>query len=277
MNGCDLADQQTGYYGVFERKPVKWWKKLFYFMFEICVTNSHILHTLAKGQSSSLLEHKKKLFNVRSFEALAVATRTDEDRKRDEARQRGRPSATIMERFVGNSHFISYKKNDSPCAYCNEPGAAKKKRTNFFCNGCSTKPHLHAKHCFERYHTEAYLHQAFHQAFLILLVVKKNSSCEDDEVERDEEARDPNYNPSGANEEVSASDSEDDCSLTDAQPILTQDNTPLAPAKQSDEGIQRTLPGRKTTRKRIRDEAEWKTKYKKKGKEQWKRVCNKKR
>ncbi|GFR84553.1 reverse transcriptase [Elysia marginata] len=33
---------------------------------------------------------------------------------------------------------------------------------------------------------------------------EKNSSSEDDEVEKDEEARDPNYNPSGANEEVSA-------------------------------------------------------------------------
>ncbi|RUS74424.1 hypothetical protein EGW08_017818, partial [Elysia chlorotica] len=86
---------------------------------------------------------------------------------------------------------------------------------------------------------------------------------------KDEEDRDPSYNPHGASNENSegetdSSDSEDDCPITDAQPILPEYDTPIAPAISPDNRMQSTHPGRNTTRKRVRDEADWKTNIRKK-------------
>jgi hypothetical protein len=41
--GVDRSDQMLSYYS-FERKTVKWWKKLFFHLFDLVVVNSHILH-----------------------------------------------------------------------------------------------------------------------------------------------------------------------------------------------------------------------------------------
>ncbi|CAG5134671.1 unnamed protein product [Candidula unifasciata] len=43
MNGCDVADQRLGYYGLHTRKTKKWWKKLFQWIMEICCINAYVL------------------------------------------------------------------------------------------------------------------------------------------------------------------------------------------------------------------------------------------
>ncbi|XP_005099007.1 piggyBac transposable element-derived protein 4 [Aplysia californica] len=151
INGCDRADQQSGHYGLFSRKTVKWWKKLFYFMLELCQTNAHVLYSLSHEKRISLLDFKKKL--VKGLTKLSVLTMTDEEKAREEARHPGRPAVSLPERFVGNKHLVAHSPNDRICHYCSK-GTGKRMRTNFFCSGCSTKPHLHPKDCFERYHTD---------------------------------------------------------------------------------------------------------------------------
>ena len=42
--GVDRSDQMLSYYS-FERKTIKWWKKLFFCLFDLVEVNSHILHT----------------------------------------------------------------------------------------------------------------------------------------------------------------------------------------------------------------------------------------
>ena len=147
MNGCDRADQQTGYYGVFNRKTIKWWKKLFYFMFEITQTNAHILYTLSHPNQNrlSLLQFKQTL--VDKLTRLSILTKT-------EARQPGRPATSLIERFTGNKHLIRHSPNHTNCEYCGK-GSGSRKRTNFFCIRCSSHPHLHPKNCFEQFHLEA--------------------------------------------------------------------------------------------------------------------------
>ena len=71
MNGCDRADQMTGYYNIYQRKTVKWWKKLFYFMIEATQTNACILHQLAH-KWQSLAKFKNSL--VKEMEELASST-----------------------------------------------------------------------------------------------------------------------------------------------------------------------------------------------------------
>ena len=41
--GANRSDQMLSYYS-FERKTIKWWKKLFFHLFDVAVVNAHILH-----------------------------------------------------------------------------------------------------------------------------------------------------------------------------------------------------------------------------------------
>ena len=43
MNGVDLVDQLTVFYG-FVRKSCKWWPKVLFWLFEVTVINSYILY-----------------------------------------------------------------------------------------------------------------------------------------------------------------------------------------------------------------------------------------
>lgn len=43
MGGVDRFDQQRGQYNV-GRKSRKWWKRIFYFLVDVAITNAHILH-----------------------------------------------------------------------------------------------------------------------------------------------------------------------------------------------------------------------------------------
>ena len=48
MNGCDRMDQMLSYYNVFNRKTVKWWKRLFMWCFEVSQANAYILFCLTR-------------------------------------------------------------------------------------------------------------------------------------------------------------------------------------------------------------------------------------
>jgi hypothetical protein len=41
--GVDKSDQMLSYYS-FQRNSVKWWKKLFFHLFNLALVNAHILH-----------------------------------------------------------------------------------------------------------------------------------------------------------------------------------------------------------------------------------------
>ena len=154
MNGCDRADQLAGYYNVFDRKTYKWWKKLFYWILELAQINARILFNKTRqndnpqGKTCSLRSFKKTL--IIQLEALAVSVMTPEEMKKSKPCL-SRENNSLTERFTGNLHLVSHSPNDRNCVVCSTP--AKRRRTNFFCKGCSHKPFLHPKDCFEQYHT----------------------------------------------------------------------------------------------------------------------------
>ena len=51
MNGVDKLDQKLSFYPCM-RKTVKWTKKIFYYLMEICLNNAHILY---KAKASETL------------------------------------------------------------------------------------------------------------------------------------------------------------------------------------------------------------------------------
>lgn len=61
MNGCDKLDQMISYYNNFDRKTVKWWKRLFMWIIEISQINACIIYTLSRPETNSLEGLQKKL------------------------------------------------------------------------------------------------------------------------------------------------------------------------------------------------------------------------
>ena len=52
MGGVDLADQNLSYYSMTTRKTLKWWKKVFWRLVNICITNSRIISCSNNPQST---------------------------------------------------------------------------------------------------------------------------------------------------------------------------------------------------------------------------------
>jgi hypothetical protein len=59
--GVDRSDQELPYYS-FSRKTIKWWKKLFFHLFDLAVVNAHILHRKS---------NKKKMLPEMFYEKFA--------------------------------------------------------------------------------------------------------------------------------------------------------------------------------------------------------------
>ena len=148
MNGCDRMDQTVAYYGQFNRKTVKWWKRIFLWLLEICQANAYILHSLTRADDApklSLKKFKHNLITQIEQEAVRIMPPNADVRRQGP----GRPST--LERFQGNKHLVKHVKEDRNCVVCSTPAA--RKRTNFVCSGCTGNPHLHPKECFHTYHT----------------------------------------------------------------------------------------------------------------------------
>lgn len=142
MNGCDKADQNIGYYGPFGRKSNKWWRKIFFWMLEIAQFNSHILYTLSHPDQKRMPLRNFKDQLIRQMQEHVTLIQTV-------------PSAqpVLVERFTSSSrHLIQYTQKDRNCVYCST--SQNRRRTKFFCSGCSDHPFLHPKHCFYAYHSK---------------------------------------------------------------------------------------------------------------------------
>ena len=60
MNGVDKADQYTAYYA-FVRKSRKWWRKLFFWLFEVTLVNSYILYRTNTTRPSSHSQFRRSV------------------------------------------------------------------------------------------------------------------------------------------------------------------------------------------------------------------------
>ncbi len=136
MGGVDIADQFGCYYS-FDRRTVKWWRKLFFWLMEVSIVNAYILY---KGEHrGSHVDFRRKLVVglCEGFPPLNVR------------RCLLRPPQ-IHERLLG-SHFPSLGDRRRRCTVCNT--TSTRHDTKYFCKTCTTHPALHVDICFERYHT----------------------------------------------------------------------------------------------------------------------------
>jgi len=151
MNGCDRADQMLSYYSTHNRKTRRWWRKIFHWMWELTQLNAHILHTMGLPANTKKWPYRR-FKDVLVEELTSLAASITPERLQHLSIQKGRqPAVNDIERYQGNKHLVQYDGKDMECVLCRKNG--KRKRSSYFCTGCSTKPHLCVKECFYAFHT----------------------------------------------------------------------------------------------------------------------------
>ena len=144
MGAVDRADHYCASYA-FTRKTLRWWRKIFFWLLEVCVVNSFILYKKATGlQGLRQLAYRKNLILQ-----LVGTTRNSNSKKR------GRPSlADDHERLRKVPHFIANAGGgrNKICMVCST--RQQRKTTVYYCETCSRKPGLHPGKCFKDYHTK---------------------------------------------------------------------------------------------------------------------------
>ena len=118
MNGVDKADQFTVYY--FIRRSKKWWRKLFFWLFEVAVVNSYILYKLSTSSPSTHLQYRRSVIEALALRHLLNAP----------ARLSGRPhvrplvpTAGHADRLNQRPHFLG-KRQPQQCVVCSVRSAA---------------------------------------------------------------------------------------------------------------------------------------------------------
>ena len=90
--GVDRSDQMLAYYSL-ERKTIKWWKKLFFYLFHLVVVNAHILHNKTRKKKITL-----EIFYEKVAEGLFASVGTD-------IQVQGQTNSPAS-RLVGRDHFL---------------------------------------------------------------------------------------------------------------------------------------------------------------------------
>ena len=131
MNSCDRVDQNAAYYPIFNRKTLKWWKKLYHRTIELIQLKALVFFNESHQNKMDLATFKRILLR-QLVESAAVLMPAGERAKTPGCRN------TQIERFHGAKHIISYSKDDRNCVVCSRPGA--RKRTIFFVRAVQTNP-----------------------------------------------------------------------------------------------------------------------------------------
>lgn len=143
MGGVDHSDQLLSYYP-FKRKTLKWYKKLFYRLFYLTITNAQILYA---AKQSELGQPHMTLHQF--LEAVAEDLAVDGGQDLDQPPAPNR-AARLVERHFPQLVPETTKKNATRrCTVC--ASAKARKETRYYCPKCDVG--LCVVGCFEKYHT----------------------------------------------------------------------------------------------------------------------------
>lgn len=163
MGAVDRCDQMVAY-GSFERRTLKWWKKVFFHIIGLAVVNSYLLYKM-RTQNAVLPRIFRRELVMQIMEAADISGAAPKGRKRS--------SGDLLQRLSAR-HFIGHlpptgKRDHAKrrCAVCGpgeaelfrsaNPGVAMPKRlgreTSFQCKQCQVA--LCVEPCFELFHTKS--------------------------------------------------------------------------------------------------------------------------
>lgn len=149
--GVDHGDQMIAYYP-FNRKTMKWWKKMFFHLFMVSTVNSFILHKKTQNVKNENLRLRNFMINL----ASQLANQSDSyprfnEVSNSENRLKGRHFISKIPPTLSKAHPRRV------CKVCAEKakrstGNRGRKETSYYCSSCN-KP-LCVDECFEIYHTK---------------------------------------------------------------------------------------------------------------------------
>lgn len=161
MGGVDVSDQIVQYYTVI-RKTVKWWRKLFFHLYNLAVANAYILHN----------KYAEKKYSQHDFRVEVARALIEQAPNAPKPSKSGRKAVgDLCDRLTGR-HFPEFiqpqpgAKKQNPTRVCyvckpskRRPGARKRKETRYCCPTCDKA--LCVVPCFRIYHTYQNYRQQF--------------------------------------------------------------------------------------------------------------------
>ncbi|MCA9487312.1 MAG: hypothetical protein KC548_06670, partial [Nanoarchaeota archaeon] len=129
MNGVDKVDQMASYYS-FNRKSFKWWKKVFFYLIEVSISNSYVLYLQNKGEKTM----KRKEYRLLLIEKLLSHRRNVQTTPKP-----------LPQRF---QHFPHHMDSTRQCYWCKHY-YDEKRRTKYYCLKCEVPLCIL---CFKWYH-----------------------------------------------------------------------------------------------------------------------------
>ena len=164
MGGVDLLDQLLCYYTV-GRRTLKWWKRVFWRLVELCITNALVLYKENSGRSIEQKTFREELImqltepqrNRRIHRCVPVNNVLQENRMRTSLRGQVRVATA---RTTGIHHHTTTKDGGirRTCRVCGyqrkADGKKSQKKTNNFCITC--KAYLHRSNCWNLWHSKAF-------------------------------------------------------------------------------------------------------------------------
>ena len=143
MLGVDKLDQLISYYS-FLHESVKWWRKVFFWLLDMTVVNSYIIHQHTQCETNTKMTHLE--FRRQLIRQLVEPLQTLQCVPR---------SVSSHERLNKAPHFLEKKSKRRDCAVCSDRAEEGKRHlTPFVCTTCTDTPPLCPDTCFKLYHTQ---------------------------------------------------------------------------------------------------------------------------
>ena len=146
MGGVDRADQQLWYFLNLHR-TTKWWKKVFFYLVEVCFQNSLMLWKL-NHPGKKVVPCKYRLAVIEGL----LSGRNARSGSRP-GRNPTNPLGRLVERHIGNimDKTKAGRQSSQDCVVCSDRTKGKRHQTKFECKQC--KVAVCPVPCFERLHT----------------------------------------------------------------------------------------------------------------------------
>ena len=146
MLGVDKLDQLMSYYS-FLHKSVKWWRKVFFWMVEMCVVNSYIIFQQTMAETNNSFSHSQHI----SFRQKLITSLTE-----PLLLCRAQTINTVVKSHRLNhktQHYAEKQKKRRDCVVCSSRTNGERHLTAFICTKCIDEPALCPGQCFKMYHT----------------------------------------------------------------------------------------------------------------------------
>ena len=152
MNGVDLTDQYLSYHSLTKRKTIKWWKKLFWRLIDICILNVAIVFCINNPDSDIKTNRQ---FRLALIEELVQPLLLAKASGQSASYQGGRRLRKDLSRLKGKHFPYRDTRRRKRCVVCSKTRTVDNKRkdtqVSVYCPKCNEFLCMCA--CFERNHS----------------------------------------------------------------------------------------------------------------------------